>query len=166
MFPTENWIKCCLSVNIILIASNKWMNSFWTCSLRLLFYFEWNVNGCQFCVSKTITSKDKLKCVPGRNGGCEIGPEWCPQNQSDLLLKYSKASAIPFNQPQPIATTIQDCKTFLMGQNPAYLKVLIHTRSQKKTWRKREMVCCKLTINAHFSKACQITIINNISSKK
>ena len=54
----------------------------------------------------TITSKDKLKLVPGRNAGCEIGPEWCPQNQSDLLLKYSKASAIPFNQPQPIATTI------------------------------------------------------------
>ena len=76
----------------------------------------------------TITSKDKLKLVPGRNAGCEIGPE----NQSDLLLKYSKASAIPFNQPQPIATTVRDCKTFLMRQSPAYLKVLIHTRSQKR----------------------------------
>ena len=80
----------------------------------------------------TITSKDKLKWVPGRNAGCEIVPEWCPQNHSDLQSKYSKASAIPFNQPQPIATTIQDCKTFLMRQSPAYLKVLIHTRSQKR----------------------------------
>ena len=62
----------------------------------------------------------------------EVSHFRCPQNQSDLLLKYSKASAIPFNQPQPIATTVRDCKTFLMRQSPAYLKVLIHTRSQKR----------------------------------